>query len=220
VSPEISIRTVLRRLPVFDSDLDDVDFSDAPADPYRLAHDWLLDAIGRGEPEPHAMTLSTCAADGTPDARVLILKDLDQDGWWFATSNLSGKGQQLAAAPNAALTFHWKSLARQMRVRGSVRTASPADSASDFRARGLGARAVALASHESQPLRSRAECELAVATAHTQLAQNPELIAPHWTIYVLAACQIEFWQADPQRQHRRLEYRFDAGTWTYQLLWP
>ncbi len=134
-------------------------------------------AIGAGALEPHVMTLSTADADGRPDARMLILKDVSSAGFWFATSADSAKGRQLRVNPAAALTFYWPLLGRQVRVRGRVEAASADQSAQDFLARGVGARAVALASAESSPLASRAECAAAVEAASARLADLPDLVA-------------------------------------------
>jgi hypothetical protein len=142
------------------------------------------------------MTLSTSDLTGTPDARILILKDLDEHGWWFATNSESAKGAQLTAQPVAALTFYWPLVGRQVRVRGPVLVGSTELSAADFRSRGSGARAVALAGHESQPLTDRATCERAVADAAIQLAAQPDLVAPAWQVYAV------------------------ADGWTHTLLWP
>jgi pyridoxamine 5'-phosphate oxidase len=211
---------LLRALPVLSGTVAEPGFDTAPNRPEGLFTDWLRSAIAAGEPEPHAMTLSTCGEGGLPDARVLILKNLDDSGWSFASSRLSAKGRQLAARPSAALTFYWKGLGRQVRVRGTVAPASRAASARDFQARGLGARAVALASLESEPLSSPAECQAAVAGAARRLDGDGDLVADHWTLYILAAREVEFWQADAHRQHRRLHYKRASDGWTKSLLWP
>src|SRR5271154_1704701 len=118
--PTDSMRDLLRSLPVFALDPADFDPESVPDDPADLFATWLASAIDAGVSEPHAMTLSTCDSDGRPDARVLILKDVDADGWWFATASHSATGQQLASQPSAALTFYWPALARQVRIRGGV----------------------------------------------------------------------------------------------------
>lgn len=213
-------RATLRGLPVFASLPPAFDPDAAPGHPVWLFAAWLQTAIDTGVPEPHAMTLSTCGDDGRPDARVLILKDLTADGFWFATSARSAKGRQLAANQEASLTFYWPSLARQVRVRGRVEPAGLDESAADFRARGVGARAVALASHESEPLHSRQECADAVASARARLDATPSLVASMWALCLLRLEQVEFWQADPDRQHTRLAYTHLDGGWTRTLLWP
>ncbi|WP_156411449.1 pyridoxine/pyridoxamine 5'-phosphate oxidase [Nocardioides sp. Soil805] len=215
-----SLRAELRALPVLSSVPRPFDVNSAPATPQELFVDWFRQAVDAGEAEPHAMTLSTCDALGRPDARVLILKDLDEQGWWFATSSASTKGQQLEQRPTAALTFYWRTLGRQVRVRGTVLTASDERAAADFRARGLGARAVALASRESQPLADPSECREAVQVARAALEAHPGLVSPNWALYSVNPDQVEFWQADPDRQHARLRYAGSGSRWVQTLLWP
>lgn len=220
LSSLVLVRDFLRSLPVFAGAIRDFRTDSLPDDPAELFSRWLREAVEDGVPEPHAMTLSTSDTAGAPDARVLILKDLNDEGWWFATSAESAKGVQLAAQPSAALTFYWPPVARQVRVRGPVLSGSAELSAADFRSRGSGARAVALASRESRPLADRSTCEQAVAEAVRQLVAEPDLISATWQVYVLAAHTVEFWQADKDRQHTRVQYRHHADRWTHTLLWP
>lgn len=205
---------------MFAGTLRDFDTDALPDDPAELFSQWLHAAVEDGVPEPHAMTLSTRDVTGAPDARTLILKDLDEQGWWFATSAESVKGIQLATGPEAALTFYWPLVARQIRVRGPVLTGAAELSAADFRSRGTSARAVALASRESQPLTNPAACAQAVADAEERLAAHPDLVAPEWQVYAIAAHTVEFWQADKDRQHTRVQYRQNEDGWTHTLLWP
>ena len=215
------MRDFLRSLPVFAGVIRDFPTADLPHDPAVLFSRWLREAVDEGVVEPHAMTLSTADEAGAPDARILILKDLDEHGWWFATSADSTKGNQLFTRPTAALTFYWPSVARQIRVRGSVTAGSPQLSAADFRSRGTGARAVALASRESQPLADRETCAQAVADAQRRLSDQPDVVSPTWQVYVLAARTVEFWQADKDRQHTRVQYRRrNLDSWARTLLWP
>ncbi len=220
MTPTGPLRDVLRFLPVFAVEPADFDPGSVPAEPADLFAGWIAAAIDAGIPEPHAMTLSTCDSEGRPDARTLILKDVDADGWWFATASHSAKGQQLASQPSAALTFYWPALARQVRVRGRVSEASRERSAADFRARGVGARAVALAGTQSAPLVSRDECAVAVCAAMGCIEAMPEIALPAWTLYAVAADTVEFWQADTDRQHIRVQYRRGGNGWTHTLLWP
>jgi pyridoxamine 5'-phosphate oxidase len=214
------LRDLLRSLPVFAVEPTDFDPESVPDEPADLFTSWLLQAIDAGVPEPHALTLSTCDSDGRPDARTLILKDVDGAGWWFATASNSAKGQQLASQPSVALTFYWPALARQVRVRGRVSAASRERSAADFRARGIGARAVALAGTQSAPLASRDECAIAVRAATGCIEAMPEIVPPTWTLYAAVADNVEFWQADADRQHLRVQYRRDGDRWTHMMLWP
>jgi pyridoxamine 5'-phosphate oxidase len=215
-----SIRDELRALPVFSVPSPSLDYSDLSAAPSELFRDWLDAAITAGVPEPHAMTLSTVDPDGAPDARVLILKDQIRDDWYFASSSVSAKGRQLDEEHRAALTFYWPGIGRQVRVRGQVERLDVGASGSDFLARGLGARAVALASAESSPLEDRRQCVVAVTEAQELLMRDPNLVAAHWSLYSLIADQVEFWQADADRLHHRIQYRRKHGAWIRGLLWP
>jgi pyridoxamine 5'-phosphate oxidase len=215
-----SIRDHLRGLRSLEGTPPAFDPSVVPADPTELFLEWFQSAVDARVAEPHAMTLSTIGLDGVPDARVLILKDVADDGWWFASSSESAKGAQLDAAPVAALTFYWPELARSVRLKGRVEPADPEQSAEDFRNRGLGARAVALASRESQPLVSRAHSEKAIAAARDRLADDPRLVSATWTLWCLLPDHVEFWQADQERQHLRIQYHRGSGNWSSTMLWP
>ncbi|GAB2610453.1 pyridoxal 5'-phosphate synthase [Streptomyces capparidis] len=214
------LRALLRELDVFAGELPVFDTRAAPDEPVGLFTEWLLHAVDRGVPEPHAMTLSTVGPDGAPSARVLLLKDVDAAGWRFATHRDSPKGRDLAHEARAALTFHWPTLARQVRVRGAVAAESPEASAGDFLARGAGARAEALLGRQSRPLPDPAVREAELAGARERLAREPGLVAPGWTLYTLRPERVEFWQGDRQRAHTRLSYRRADGGWTKELLWP
>lgn len=214
------MRDLLRSLPVFSGAIADFDLTNLPDHPAELFAQWLRHAADEGVTEPHAMTLSTIDATGDPDARVSILKDLDEHGWWFATNSTSAKGVQLAARPKASLTFYWPAVGRQVRVRGAVVPGSAQHSARDFLSRSTGARAVALASNESQPLDDQADCVEAVVAAEQRIAANPNTVASDWQVYALAAGTVEFWQADKDRMHTRVQYRCHGDSWTHGLLWP
>jgi pyridoxamine 5'-phosphate oxidase len=126
----------------------------------------------------------------------------------------------VADSPHAALSFYWAQQGRQIRIRGTVAPAGAAASAADFLARTPGSRAEALTGRQSQPLADPAELDEALRRAQAELAANPGLVAPAWTLYALAAGDVEFWQADHERRHIRLRYRRLADGWTRCLLWP
>ncbi|MFG2136388.1 pyridoxal 5'-phosphate synthase [Streptomyces sp. NPDC048650] len=214
------LRQLLRELPVFGDELPTFDPAGTPDDPVTLFTDWMLGAVRAQVPEPHAMTVSTADADGNPSARVLILKDIDTDGWRFAAHAGSVKGRELADRPYAALTFYWQPLARQVRVRGPVVRESAERAAQDFLARGAGARAEALLGRQSGPLTSLIERDTAVAGSAARLAHDPELVTPQWQLFTVHAESVEFWQGAADRNHTRLTYRREGGTWTKGLLWP
>jgi len=214
------MRDYLRSLTVFDGELPGLDPEAAPDRPETFFAEWLAAAVQAEVREPHAMTLSTLGVDGIPSGRVLILKNVDADGWQFAVHAGSPKGQDLIQHPSAALTFYWSLQARQVRVRGPV-VAEPADrSAADFLARPVGSRAEALIGRQSRPLADREDLELATKQNRERIEQEPDLVAPEWTLYTLHANQVEFWQGDKDRKHTRLHYiRTDNG-WVRELLWP
>jgi pyridoxamine 5'-phosphate oxidase len=191
-----------------------------PNDPTELFIRWIEAAIAAGEPEPHAMTLSTVIANRRPDARVLLLKDVDAQGWHFASTKNGVKGRQIAANPSAALTFYWPMLGRQVRIRGTIQELGPEAAGADFAARTAGAKAVALMERQSQALTHPPEVDTEFSKQRARLDAEPDLVAPGWTVYVLAASEVEFWQGDEERRHWRLKYLKDGDRWFQTRLWP
>jgi pyridoxamine 5'-phosphate oxidase len=212
--------SLLRSLPSFPHDLPPFSVALAPEDPIELFADWLSQAVDAGVLAPHAMTLSTSGPDGVVTARTLILKDIDERGWVFASRDDGAKARDLGANPFAALTFFWPALGRQVRVTGPVRQLSQADGEADFLARPEESRAAAFVGHQSEPLSSRDEYAAAYADAVARLAENPSLVARSWNTWAVAADSVEFWQASPDRAHIRLRYRLHGRTWDRGLLWP
>lgn len=210
----------LRAIRVFDGELPAFDPAVVPDDPVTLFVDWIVGAIEAGVPEPHVAILSTVDDSGQPDARALILKDVDQRGWWFASSSTGPKGTQLAARPFAALTWYWPAQARQIRVRGEVSAADPEASAQDFLARAPGGRAEALVGRQSEPLADPARLTEALADAEARIAAEPDVVAKDWTRYVLRADEVQFFQGNQQRKHIRVAYRRAGDDWSHTLLWP
>jgi len=197
------------------------DIGATPHDPHDLFETWLDDAIDRGIPEAHAMTLSTVDEHGDPDARVLILKNVDADGWHFASSKLSPKGRHIAAHPRAALTFYWQPLGQQVRLRGPVIQMNRNISEADFLARPIGSRAGALLARQSDVLVDDASLDVGLAEQRRRIDADPSIVSPSWAVYALKPDEVEFWQADEERRHTRLRYRLDEhGRWVRERLWP
>ncbi|HUK68044.1 MAG TPA: pyridoxal 5'-phosphate synthase [Streptosporangiaceae bacterium] len=218
---EVSIRALLRSLPVFTGELPAFDAAATPADPVSLFAAWLASAIDGEVPEPHAMTLSTVDGHGQPSARVLICRAVDGTGrWYFASSATSRKGRELGANPHAALTFYWPKQGRQIRIRGTVAPTGAERSAADFLARSPASRAESLTGRQSDILDDPAEAAAALQAATAALAADPGLVAPDWTLYALTAADAEFWQADEHRRHTRLRYERAGPAWRRHLLWP
>jgi pyridoxamine 5'-phosphate oxidase len=209
----------LRGWASFPDELPGFDPSGAPDEPHELFLAWLTDA-GRDLLAPHAVTLSTVDPDGAPDARVVILKDVDRAGFSIATSADSPKGEQLGKDARAALTFFWPGRGRQVRVRGNATAGDPDLSARDFRERSPDSRTEAFIGRQSQVLRDPAELRAAAREAADRLAEHPELVAQGWTRYLISPHTVEFWQARHDRRHVRLRYRRTDPTWTRELLWP
>ncbi|MFF9914308.1 pyridoxal 5'-phosphate synthase [Streptomyces sp. NPDC013457] len=210
----------LRSLRVWDTELPGFDPGTAPAEPLPLFRDWFVSAADAGQVEPHTMSLATVDEAGRPDVRTVMLHGADERGWHFASHSTSAKGRQLAARPEAALGFYWPRQARQVRVRGRVST-SPRDEAyADLHARTTGALASALVGRQSEVLESQEELRRVSEAAWERAEAEPGAHAESWTLYVLEADEVEFFQGDERRRHVRLRYRREAGGWVTELLWP
>lgn len=216
----MTIRDLLRTLPVFDRPLPGFDPERVPDEPVSLFVSWLGEAADAKVVEPHVMTLSTVDAQGRPDARVVILRNVSDEGWQFTASAAGVKGAQLAANPQAALSFYWREQGRQVRVRGQVSAAEPSVSAADFLAQSEGSRIADLVGRQSTVLQDSAELARAMEAARQRLADDPQLVEPDHTVYTLTPAEVEFWQGDHQRRHIRLRYRRSGPGWVTERLWP
>jgi pyridoxamine 5'-phosphate oxidase len=215
------MREVLRGLPPFPDELPEFDVQAAPQDPVTLFLTWFDEAVQDKILGPQAMTLATADAAGRVSSRVLICKDVDETGrWYFASSSDSAKGRDLAANPRAALLFYWPQHGRQIRIRGMAGSAGRRASAEDFLARPPASRAAALTGQQSEPMDDLAGLDDAFRASEAKIDAAPDLVAPDWTLYAVSAETVEFWQADAQRRHIRLQYLRVGDAWTSRLLWP
>jgi pyridoxamine 5'-phosphate oxidase len=197
------------------------DFTNAD-EPFRLFAAWLEEA-GRKEPaDPNAMALATVDADNLPNVRMVLLKGLDDRGFVFYTNLDSQKGRELDAIPKAALVFHWKSLERQVRVRGPVERVEDAEADAYFASRARLSQIGAWASHQSAPLETRLAFEAAVAryTAKFGLGTVPR--PPFWSGFRVLPLEIEFWHSRAFRLHDRIVFRRDelGQSWAKTRLYP
>jgi pyridoxamine 5'-phosphate oxidase len=203
-------------------ELAELNDADAPDSPYELFSGWLQDAIAHQLPEPNAMTLSTLGLDGHPTARTVLLKQLDSRGFSFFTNYDSRKGNELAAHPQAALTFLWTVRQRQVSVRGTVSKLPHEEADAYFAVRPYGHQIGAWASTQSAEIPSREWLETRSAELMAKYPQGSSIpCPPHWGGYALTPTEIEFWQGRRSRLHDRIRYRLQPnGTWTKQRLSP
>ncbi|WP_457030054.1 pyridoxine/pyridoxamine 5'-phosphate oxidase [Kitasatospora sp. P5_F3] len=217
-----TLRQLLRTRPPMDRKLPVFDPADAPADPATLHVSWLLEAMTAELPDAQVVTVSTSDGDGHPDARVLVLRDIDPatGGWSFFADLRSPKGEQLAVTPWAALTSYWPDFGRQVRVRGPVEAIGRQDAPPAERGVGPAGHTAAVVGRQSQRLGSAGELESAWRLAAAEVAADPNAPVPGLTRYVLRAEAVEFWQGDPGRRHIRLAYERATCGWERGLLWP
>jgi len=203
------------------SSLTSGNFADAEQ-PLELFAAWFEDAT-RAEPsDPTAMALATVDADGLPNVRMVLLKGLDERGFVFYTNTESPKGRELAAVPKAAAVFHWKSLKRQVRLRGTVEGVSDAEADAYFATRPRGSQIGAWASKQSTPMPERFALEKAVAFFAAKHAVGAVPRPPFWGGYRIVPLAIEFWHDRPFRLHERVEFRrlHPDAPWTRTRLYP
>lgn len=193
-----------------------------PATPWPLLAAWFEEAKTSEPSEPNAMSLATVGADGMPSARIMLLKDYDENGFVFYTNRQSRKGRQLAEHAMAALCFHWKSLGRQVRVEGSILPVSDAESDAYFATRPRGSQIGAWASQQSKPLLSRVALEQKIADIEKQYEGKPVPRPPHWGGYRLTPNMIELWQNGAFRLHDRFVYRriSPMAAWVVEREYP
>ncbi len=192
---------------------------DVKANPIDQFHIWFDQAQHAELPEPNAMTVASVDANGKPSARVVLIKEVTQDGFVFFTNYESRKGQALTANPHAALLFFWPELERQIRIEGSVTKLSAEESDAYFHSRPLDSRIGAWASPQSQVITSRTQLVTKAAEYALKFALNPPR-PPHWGGFRVKHEVLEFWQGRPSRLHDRIQYVLENGQWKIQRLAP
>ncbi len=194
----------------------------AAEEPFALFAEWFAEACKSEPNDPNAMALSTVDASGLPDVRMVLMKGYDSDGFVFYSHIASQKGRELAANPKAGLLFHWKSLRRQVRIRGTVSQVSEAEADAYFATRPKQAQLGAWASKQSEPLESRFAFEQAIAKFAAKYGLTTVPRPPGWSGWRIAPLAFEFWHDRPFRLHDRIEFRRAAPTapWSKARLYP
>ena len=189
-------------------------------DPIALFDDWFAEAVKKEPNDANAMSLATVDATGLPDVRMVLLKGADRDGFVFYGNLESAKGRELVANPKAALLFHWKSLRRQVRIRGAVTPTTAVEADAYFATRARPAQLGAWASDQSRTLPDRLALEKRIAEVGLRFGLGKVSRPPHWSGFRLQPQSIEFWRDRPFRLHERLLFEAADGGWTTRRLFP
>lgn len=195
------------------------DFTEAE-EPFRLFEAWFTEAKASEPNDPDAMALATVDANGLPDVRMVLLKGVDERGFVFYSHRDSAKGREIAATPKAAFVLHWKSLRRQIRVRGRVKLVSDAEADAYFASRPKQAQIGAWASQQSKPLESRFAFEQQIAKYAARYALGAVPRPEGWVGFRIAPEEIEFWHDRPFRLHDRILFKKDGAGWKRTRLYP
>jgi pyridoxamine 5'-phosphate oxidase len=194
----------------------------AATDPLAVFSSWMEEAEKTEPSDPNALALATVDAEGVPNARMILLKGSDERGFVFYTNCQSAKGLELTAAPKAALLFYWKSLHRQIRVRGPIEKVSDAEADAYFATRSRESRIGAWASQQSRPLESRRDLDEAVAKRTSEFEGKDVPRPDYWRGYRVIPLEIEFWHHRPHRLHDRMSFRRASpdAPWVKTRLYP
>lgn len=194
----------------------------AALDPFEVFEDWFASARDSEPNDPHAMAVASVDPTGMPDVRMVLINARDARGFVFFTNLESAKGHQLLAHPQAAMVMHWKSLRRQVRVRGPVELVTPAEADAYFASRARGSQVASSASEQSRPLADRQTLIARAEALGKQLGEGPVPRPPHWSGFRIVPLAIEFWKDGEFRMHDRMQFLREAPDrpWRRQRLYP
>ncbi len=189
-------------------------------DPFAVFEEWFALAKESEPNDPHAMALATVDDDGLPDVRMVLLNARDERGFSFFTNFESDKGRQLHAHPKAAIVLHWKSLRRQVRMRGPVEVVTPEEADAYFASRPKGSQIASSASDQSRVLDRKMTLLDRVSQLATSIDDGPVPRPPHWSGFRLVPSSIEFWKDGEFRLHDRVRFTRDGERWASERLYP
>jgi len=191
------------------------------SEPFETFGKWFAEASKAEPDQPNAVALATSTADGLPSMRMVLLKGWDQNGFVFYTNLESRKGGELKANPNVAMLFHWKSLARQIRIEGPVTQVSDAEADAYFATRARDSQIGAWASHQSRPMSGKLDLEKNVAKFAAKFGVSTVPRPPHWSGFRIVPRRMEFWSEGAFRLHKRVVYeKGNTGDWGVSRLFP
>lgn len=188
--------------------------------PFALFEEWFALAQDAEPNDPHAMALATVDDDGLPDVRMVLLNARDARGFSFFTNFESTKGNQLHSHPKAAMLMHWKSLRRQIRVRGPVEVVTPEEADAYWASRARGSQIASSASQQSRPLASRQALLQRVGEFGAQAGEDPVVRPAHWSGFRIVPTSIEFWKDGEFRLHDRVRFEREGDVWVSERLYP
>ena len=188
--------------------------------PFQQFEIWMQDAINNKTIEPNAMAVATSTPDGKPSIRVVLLKELTDDGFVFFTNYNSRKGHEIDFNPNAAIVFDWHIMERQVRIEGTIKKVSNEESDAYFNSRPEGSKIGAWVSPQSQVVNGREELDKLQQQTEQRFAGKSIPRPPHWGGYIVIPTTIEFWQGRPSRLHDRIRYTKTTEGWKIDRLAP